>query len=119
MDIEGIVVAKLQPINGTSAKGTWVKQEVVIEQQSEFNKKLCISFWGDKTKEIERIAIGTKVSIGVNLESREYNGRWYTEVRAWRIAPIVEQPNNQVPQDLPPMESEPQYASSFNDDMPF
>jgi hypothetical protein len=47
-----------------------------------------MNVWGDdKVKELEKYQVGDKVKISFNLSSREYNGRWYTDVRAWRIEP--------------------------------
>ncbi len=91
MEVEGIITNILPPVTGTSARGQWSRQDVIIEQPSEFNKKLCVSFWGDKANELSKFSIGTKVSVGINIESREYNGRWYTEVRAWKIASAMQQ----------------------------
>lgn len=122
MDIEGKIIKKLAEQGGTSAKGAWVKQDIVIEQTKELNKKMCITLWGDKVKEAASLSIGDTVSIGVNIESREYNERWYTEVRAWKITPL----NSQQSESLPPMGSisPEQYSSSeqdnnSGDDLPF
>jgi hypothetical protein len=45
-----------------------------------------MNVWGeDKVKDLEKYQIGDKVKVSFNLSSREFNGRWYTDVRAWRI----------------------------------
>ncbi len=85
MEFEGIVVQVLQGIKGTSARGEWSKQEVIFEQPGEFGRKICVSFWGDKSQDAAGLVPGEKVRIAANVESREYNGRWYTEVRAWKM----------------------------------
>ena len=47
-----------------------------------------MNVWGDdKVKDLERYQVGDQVKISFNLSSREYNGRWFTDVRAWRIEP--------------------------------
>ena len=46
---------------------------------------MCIALWGDKTKDIENVSIGDPIKVSVNVESREFNGRWYTDVKAWRV----------------------------------
>ncbi|MCD7962246.1 MAG: DUF3127 domain-containing protein [Rikenellaceae bacterium] len=102
MEIQGIVYRVLPVIKGTSARGEWMKQEVVLELQNEFNRKVCISFWGDKVQDVAKMREGTNVSVSVNIESREYNGRWFTEVRAWKISFPNE--NSPTPHaDLPPL----------------
>ena len=60
--------------------------------------------------------------VSFDIESRNYQGRWYTDVRAWRVQPV-----QQVPQppmhDLPPILDEAPMSSSASvgviDDMPF
>jgi hypothetical protein len=47
-----------------------------------------MNVWGeDKVRDLEKYQIGDKVKVSFNISSREYNGRWYTDVRAWRIEP--------------------------------
>ncbi|MCD8172536.1 MAG: DUF3127 domain-containing protein [Alistipes sp.] len=86
MEIEATVVKVMPPVKGTSARGEWTKQEVIFEQPGEFGKKVCVSFWGDKAMDAASLREGEQVKVSVNVESREYNGRWYTEVRAWKLA---------------------------------
>ena len=85
MEINGLVYKILPVQNGTSARGEWQKREIIIEQPDEFNRKVCVTFFGDKAAEAANLREGDKVSISINIESREYNGRWYTNVNAWRI----------------------------------
>ena len=75
MELEGTVWNVLPPVRGTSARGEWVKQEVVFEQPGEFNRKVCVSFWGDKAQDAATLKPGEAVTISANVESREYNGR--------------------------------------------
>ena len=85
LEISGKLVAKLQQQSGQGKNGTWIKQDFIIETQEQFPKKLCISLWGDKAKDLDNIAIGETLKAGINVESREFNGKWYTDVKAWRI----------------------------------
>ena len=89
MEIEGRIARKLNVQTGTSTRGAWSKQEFVIEyQEGNFPTQLCMNVWGeDKVRELDKYQVGDKVRISFNLSSREYNGRWYTDVRAWRIEP--------------------------------
>ena len=97
LEIEGRIARKLNVQTGTSSRGAWSKQEFVIEyQEGNFPTQLCMNVWGDdKVRELEKYQVGDKVKISFNLSSREYNGRWYTDVRAWRIEPAG-QPSVQV-----------------------
>ena len=83
------IVGKLQQLlpvqKGTGSRGEWIKQDFILETVEQYPRKVCVSAWGDKAKDLEGIQIGETLKISVNIESREYNGRWYTDVRAWRI----------------------------------
>ena len=93
LEIEGRIAQKLNVQTGTSSRGAWSKQEFVIEyQEGNFPTQLCMNVWGDdKVRELDKYQVGDKVKISFNLSSREYNGRWYTDVRAWRIEPAAGQ----------------------------
>lgn len=105
MEFEGKVLVVLPPVSGTSARGEWKKQEVVFEQDGEFGRKVCVSFWGDKAMDAAGLREGDRVSVAANVESREYNGRWFTEVRAWKIS-------KQAPA-APPVEQAPPFDAEF------
>ena len=120
LELEGRITQKLPVQQGTSARGAWAKQDFIFEyQEGNFPASICMNVWGaDKVKDLERFQVGDKVKISFNLSSREYNGRWYTDVRAWRIEPAGTQPNMAAGQDIPvpPAEDLP----AFDDgDMPF
>lgn len=89
MEIVGKLIEKLEQQSGEGRNGRWVKQEFIVETEGQYPRKVCIALWGDKAKEIENIAIGTPIKASVNVESREFNGRWYTDVKAWRIETAV------------------------------
>lgn len=86
LDITGSVIHKLNKTEGVSKAGKpWSKQEFVIETQEQYPRKVCMSVMNEKVNELERINIGDVVKASLNIESREYQGRWYTDVRAWKI----------------------------------
>jgi len=87
LELEGKIISKLPVQSGTSARGAWQKQEFVIEyQEGNYPTQVCLNVWGeDRVKDLDRFAVGSAVKVSFNLSSREYNGRWYTDVRAWRI----------------------------------
>ena len=126
MELNGTVYRVLAPVKGQSARGEWTKQEIVIEMADEFNRKVCISFWGDRVQDIAQMREGDRVSISVNIESREYNGRWFTEVRAWKVNRQPDSAGQQARQ-VPPADMPPITAESFEggssageaDDLPF
>ena len=84
MEFEGIVYKILPPTSGTSARGEWKRQDVVFELPQEFSRKICVTFF-NKDHDVAQLREGMHCTVSVNVESREYNGRWYTDVRAWRV----------------------------------
>ncbi len=86
LDLTGKIIQVMNETSGQSKTGnTWTKQEFVIETYDKFPRKVMISVMGDKVQELKRYKAGDDVKVSLNIESREYNGRWYTDVRAWRI----------------------------------
>ena len=106
--------------SGQGKNGTWKKQEFILETPGQYPKKVCLSLWGEKVDET-RLSVGEKITASINIESREYNGRWYTDIRAWRIQPKQETPAGAPMPDMPPIAEEPAYASApaEADDLPF
>lgn len=131
LELEGRIVRKLSVQSGTSARGAWSKQEFVFEyQEGNFPTQVCMNVWGeDKVKDLEKYQVGDKVKVSFNLSSREYNGKWYTDVRAWRVEPAgaVPQPSGYAPsapayqpQPVAPMPSADDMSSPLSeDDLPF
>ena len=85
MEISGKIVQVLEEQSGQSAKGGWRKQQYILETEGQFPKKVCFMVWGDKIDDFA-IKTGQEVEVSVDLESREFNGRWYTDVRAWKVS---------------------------------
>lgn len=121
MEINGIVYKVLPVQSGTSARGEWQKREVIIEQTDEFNRKALITFFGDKAADAANLREGDKVSISVNIESREYNGRWFTNVNAWRInqAPAAAPAAAPAVEEAPFKEPAMPASADDVDDLPF
>lgn len=127
MEFEGVVYKILPATSGTSARGEWKKQEVVFELPQEFSRKICVTFF-NKDHEVAQLREGMTCSVSVNVESREYNGRWYTDVRAWRVQTKQNENNNPATPSAPsapfaPPTEEPVSSYRANtedvDDLPF
>ena len=90
MEFEGTVYKILPVTKGTSARGEWQRQDVVFEMnEGSFTRKICVTFF-NKPEDVARLKEGSTYNVSVNIESREYNGRWYTDIRAWRLQPKQE-----------------------------
>lgn len=70
--------------SGVGKNGEWKKQDVIVETDGQYPKKICISIWGDRINE-SQLQIGNMLTVDFDVESREFNGRWYTDVKAWKV----------------------------------
>ena len=86
MDISGKLLQLLPTQTGNGKNGQWKKQDIILETEGTYPKKVCISIWGDKINE-SVLKIGSQLAISFDVESREYNGKWYTDVKAWKMVP--------------------------------
>ncbi len=84
MEINGRIIALLPEKSGQSDRGPWRKQEYVLETDGQYPKKICFMVWSDKIDELA-IKEGENLVVSIDIESREYNGRWYTDVKAWQV----------------------------------
>lgn len=84
MEITGEIIAILPLVEGQGKNGPWFKQDNIIEVPGQYPKKVCFSLWGNKIDEYN-LQAGQKVTAHIDIESREYNSRWYTEVKAWKV----------------------------------
>ena len=87
MEISGKVVAVLAAQEGVSRAGNeWKKQEYVIETEEQFAKKVCFQIFGADKIAQANIQQGEKITVSFDIESREFNGKWYTNISAWKVA---------------------------------
>ncbi len=84
LKITGTVKQVLEEQSGESRNGPWRKQEFILESEGKYPKPVCIAMWGENIDEFE-IRPGERLTAYVDVASREYNGRWYTDVKAWKV----------------------------------
>ena len=76
---------QLLPIQTDAGKNVeWKKQDIIVEADGQYPKKVCVSIWGDKINEVQ-LQIGNILQIDFDIERREYNSKWYTDIKAWKI----------------------------------
>ena len=91
MEITGRIIFDLPEQNGTSKAGNaWRKKEYVLETEDTYPKKVHFDFFGDRVEQFP-LKVGQRIKLSFDIESREYNGRWYTDIRAWK-AEIAQTP---------------------------
>lgn len=85
MQLTATLVQILPLQTGAGKNGPWKKQDIILESTTDkYPKKVCVSIWGDKIDE-NQLKIGNQITVSFDVESREYNGRWYTDIKAWKI----------------------------------
>lgn len=130
---EGIVFSILPEQSGTSARGEWHSQNVVFEMQnnSPYPRKVSVKFF-NKRDDVARLVTGAAYKVTFDVESREYQGRWYTDVVGRRVEPkeaaqVAQAPYSEpIPVSAPvsaPMPTEepamPSQSAQVVDDLPF
>jgi hypothetical protein len=119
MELTGTVIALLPEVVGQGKNGTWRKQEFILEIPSQYPKKVCISLWGDKIDQAG-LQVNETVTASIDVESREYNSRWYTEVKAWKVDKAGNSGSsasgNSGGSALPPVTT---FSEDESDDLPF
>ena len=90
MEITGKLIKILAEMRGESQRGPWVRGGFVIETDSDYPRQVAFTTFGeDRVAMIQNIALGTPVIVNFNPESREFNERWYTDLRATRVQPYT------------------------------
>ena len=122
MEFEGKVLKILEPTSGQTARGTWERQVVVFEQPNkQYGKEIAVTFM-NKAQDVASLRVGESYTVSFDIESRNYQGRWYTDVRAWRVQQLQQNAAPAMP-DMPPFVEEPMAAPAASvgviDDMPF
>ena len=84
LKINGKIVQILPIQQGESAKGAWSKQEYILETIGQYPKKICFTLWNGLIDTCN-LKVGMVSEVFINIESREFNERWYTEIKAWKV----------------------------------
>lgn len=117
MEIKGKIITILPLATGTSAKGAWKKQEYILQTSEQYPKKICFVVWGEKIDDYA-LKVNDAVEVSIDIESREFNGRWYTDVKAWKV--VKESAAGGGPEEsFPPLQAEPPRAEDIAEDLPF
>ncbi len=101
MEIVGKIIVALPLQEGTSAAGrAWKKREYVLETQETYPKKVHFDFFGERADQFP-LNVGDMIKLSFDIESREYNGRWFTSIRGWKSEPAVAAALMQQPAAMP------------------
>lgn len=129
MELQGKVIAVLQPREGVSKAGNnWKAQEYVIETEEQYPKKMFFEIFGaDRIQSMSPLLqVGNTVKVSFDIDAREWNGRYFNSIRAWKVelpdqaAAAAAAPGVQpmpAPEAFPPAQEG--AAGETNDDLPF
>lgn len=134
MDIAGRLIKILPEVRGESQRGPWVRGGFVIETDDTFPRQVAFTLFGeDRLAMLATLPMNSPVIVTFSPESREYNERWYTDLRCIRVVPAGAMPQAPAqgaptmaaaPAPAPaaaptPFASQPAPAPEGEDDLPF
>lgn len=82
--IKGTVKEILEEKSGEGKNGPWRKRDFILETEGQYPKSVCITQWGDAIDKAD-VQEGETIAAHIDIQSREYKGNWYTDVKAWKI----------------------------------
>lgn len=87
MEIVGKIIQVLEPRRGTSARtgSEWICGQYVLETEDQYPKKVFFEVFGDDRIKQFNIQQGERLEVSIDIDAREYNGRWFNSVRAFRV----------------------------------
>ena len=132
MELTGKIIAVLPERGGVSKAGNeWKIQEYVLETMEQYPRKMMFNGFGADRIAQFNIQLGETLTVSFDIDSREYNGRWYNDIRAWKVDRNVAVPGAPAAPAAPagapvpppmadPFSAAPQMnASNEADDLPF
>ena len=87
MEISGKIIQVLPEQGGVSKTSgkEWKMQSYVLETQEQYPRKVHFEVFGEDRIKANPCQLDDIVTVSFDIESREFNGRWYTSIRAWKI----------------------------------
>lgn len=87
MELTGLVIAVMPAKSGVSARtgNPWMNQEYVIEVPGQYPKRCVFSIFGEDRIKQFAIQNGETITVQFDIDAREYQGRWFNEIRAYNV----------------------------------
>ena len=125
MELAGKVIAVLEPRSGVSKSSgnNWMVQEYVIETHDQYPRRMCFDVFGEDKIKLFNIQMGEELNVFFDIDAREWQGRWFTSIRAWKVDRVGA--NAEAPQQAPAGAPVPPSApvdfgsGDSSDDLPF
>lgn len=89
MEISGKIIAVLPERGGVSQRtgSEWKLAQYVLETMEQYPKKCCFEVFGSERIQQMNIQVGQTLTVSVDIDAHEYQGRWYNQIRAWKAVP--------------------------------
>ena len=102
MEITGKIIAVLPPKQGVSQStgNAWMCQDYVLETQEMYPKKVCFNVFGAEKIQEMNIQLGETLTVSLEINANEYQGKWYNQVRGWKVVRVPAQGQQQA--QVPP-----------------
>ena len=102
MEITGKIIAVLPPKQGVSQStgNAWMCQDYVLETQEMYPKKVCFNVFGAEKIQEMNIQLGETLTVSLEINANEYQGKWYNQVRGWKVVRVSVQGQQQA--QVPP-----------------
>ena len=93
MEITGKIIAVLPPKQGVSQStgNAWMCQDYVLETQEMYPKKVCFNVFGAEKIQEMNIQLGETLTVSLEINASEYQGKWYNQVRGWKVVRVAAQ----------------------------
>lgn len=110
MDITGKIIVVMPAKSGVAAStgNPWKVQSYVIETHDQYPRRMCFDVFGEDKINTFNIQVGQELTVSFDIDAREYQGRWFNSIRAWKVVPAT-----QAATDVPPFNPTAQAAASI------
>ena len=100
MELTGKIIAVMEPRGGVSARtgNQWMTQEYVLEVPGQYPKRCLFNIFGEDRIKQFNIQQGEDLTIQFDIDARDYNGRWFNDIRAYNVIRGQVQPAAGMPQ---------------------
>lgn len=89
MELEGKIIAVLEARSGVSPRtgSPWMVQSYVLETHEQYPRRMCFDIFGEDKITQSNVQVGQELKVSFDIDAREYQGRWYNSIRAWKVEP--------------------------------
>lgn len=86
MELSGKIIAVLPAKEGVSRNGNpWKTQEYVLETHDQYPRKMCFNLFGADKIDQFNIQLGEELTVSFDIDCRQWQDRWFNDIRAWKI----------------------------------